>query len=210
MHNPQTRSSYLLAIALALGACDAPSESTPLPPEGDGASGSATIDANEDGESFVRRPRDAGVDATRPPDAMTADAGSTGGGGTAAGIVSCYLQYYPDTTCTLPTHCCFSNYSAAHDGECSNSACSWGTITCDGPEDCASGQYCCAHANIDPNYGTTGYTLACQATACGAAPVNQELCHPTTTTSGTCSGGRACVAARDYDYDLPRSLYICK
>ncbi|HEU4728115.1 MAG TPA: hypothetical protein VFT22_09510 [Kofleriaceae bacterium] len=166
-----------------------------------------------------RPPADAATsaDAAPPPaDAPVDSGGSTGGGGGTggtggiSGTVSCYSEGYPNTTCTLPVHCCFSNYSAQHNGECTTSACTWGTISCDGPEDCASGQHCCAHASIDPDWGTIGYTLACQASACGPAPVNQELCHPSATSAaGTCSSG-SCVTAFGNDNDLPRTLYICK
>jgi hypothetical protein len=121
----------------------------------------------------------------KPSDAMPSDDGGGGGGGL-VGVVSCYTEGFPSTTCSLPTHC-------------------------DGPEDCASGSHCCAHANVDPDYGLTGYTLACQATACGTAPINQELCHPTATSaSGTCPSGKTCVTALGNDNDLPRTLSICK
>jgi hypothetical protein len=117
-----------------------------------------------------------------------------------AGTVSCYSEGAPQTTCTLPTHCCFSNYSAQHNGYCTTSQCAWGTIDCDGPEDCASGQYCCGHKS---EYG--GWTLACSATACGAPELNEELCH----TSETC-GGRTCVGAYGVAYDFPRTLSVCR
>lgn len=120
-------------------------------------------------------------------------------------MVACYTQASPSATCTAPEHCCFSNFSAQHDGMCSTTACAWGTISCDGPEDCVAGQHCCAHAIIDPVDGTTGYTIACQAAACGAAPANQELCHAT----ATCTTG-ACTSAFGTDNDLPRVLSICQ
>src|SRR4051794_7943655 len=53
------------------------------------------------------------------------------------GSVTCYLEANPAQTCTAPAHCCFSNYSAAHDGTCTTATCAYGTIACDGPEDCA-------------------------------------------------------------------------
>jgi hypothetical protein len=211
MSDPRFRSSLLTVVLLALGACTTPIEPDP------------TDDDPGDTEEAARHPRhDAGVDAATPPPADAAtphpDAapldggGSTGGGTVGAGTVSCYTEGYPSTTCALSSaHCCFTNYSAQHDGECTASACSWGTIDCDGPEDCATGQHCCAHAVIDADYGLTGYKLGCQASACGAAPINQELCHPTSTTSkATCSNGGTCVSALGNDTDLPRSLYICK
>ena len=228
--DPRFRSSYVLAIALVLGACHSSS--------GDPAS----LDAHEDPDTASTsdepdtssKHRDAGPpDAgARPSDAMRADgstsrdaggssgdaggssgdAGGSSGGdaGAPGGAVSCYSAGSPNTTCSLPTHCCFTNYSSQHDGECTASTCTWGTIECDGPEDCASGQHCCAHAIIDPEDGLLGYRLACQTSACGAAPVNQELCHPTTSSAGTCSGPRACIPALGNDNDLPRSLYICR
>lgn len=63
---------------------------------------------------------------------------------------------------------------------------------------------------IDPDSGLTGYKLACQANACGSAPVDQEMCHPGSTAAGTCSGHKACVSASDADDDLPPVLHICQ
>lgn len=160
------------------------------------------------------------ADARLPPpaDANAPDArptpgdasGGTGGNPSVPGVVSCYLESSPGATCAQPSHCCFSNYSSQHDGECSTDTCAFGTIDCDGPEDCASGQHCCSHAIIDPDNGLTGYKLACQASACGAAPINQELCHPTSSAAGACSSGKTCVPALGNDNDLPRTLSICK
>jgi hypothetical protein len=200
--NWRLRTSFAL-VALALGACAAPSSSADDP---------AASDDSGDPDSAARRHH-----PPPPPDARMADASSSdasgGGGGSSgdpasAGVISCYVEGNPRATCTLPTHCCFSNYSSQHDGECSTSTCSWGTISCDGPEDCASGQHCCAHVIIDPDWGILGYKLACQTTACGAAPANQELCHPSSTTN-TCGAGQTCVSALGNDSDLPPSLYIC-
>jgi hypothetical protein len=84
-------------------------------------------------------------------------------------------------------------------------------MECDGPEDCAGGQHCCAHAIVTPDSGVVGYQLACQASACGAAPANQELCHPTAAAAGTCSSPSSqCVTAFGNDSDLPPSLHICR
>jgi hypothetical protein len=152
------------------------------------------------------------------PDAYTRDAavaidghgetsGDAPGGG---GVVSCYSPFDPTATCALPTHCCFTNYSAERVGNCDTAACTWGTIDCDGPEDCANGQRCCAHVIMDPDNGITGYKLACQTDACGAAPANVELCHGGSTAAGTCDDGRACVSAASYYYDLPGTLSICQ
>ena len=139
-----------------------------------------------------------GLDAGTSPDAaVQPDAGTPN-------TVSCYAQGAPSTTCTLPTHCCFTNYDSQHNGQCTSAACVWGTISCDGPEDCTGGQRCCAHAIIDPAQGLQGYTLACQAGPCGASPANEELCH-----TGTCSSG-TCVTALGHNNDLPRSLSICQ
>ena len=140
------------------------------------------------------------------------DAGGSGGPGGGGGVISCYTEGSPGATCTLPTHCCFSNYSSAHNGTCSTAACTWGTESCDGPEDCATGQHCCAHAIVTPDSGVIGYQLACQAAACGAAPANQELCHPAGGSgAGTCSSPSSrCVTAFGNDNDLPPSLYICQ
>jgi hypothetical protein len=139
------------------------------------------------------------------------DAGGSGGSGGGTGVISCYTEGSPGTTCTLPTHCCFTNYSSEHNGACSTAACTWGTESCDGPEDCAAGQHCCAHAIVTPDSGVVGYQLACQAAACGAAPANQELCHPTAAAAGTCSNpSNRCVTAFGNDTDLPPSLNICQ
>ncbi|HEY5924883.1 MAG TPA: hypothetical protein VIV11_24550 [Kofleriaceae bacterium] len=126
-------------------------------------------------------------DATEPP---PPDPGGT---------ISCYTQGAPSTTCTLPSHCCFTNYSAYHNGYCTTDSCGWGTITCDGPEDCSSGQQCCATKSDG------GWSLACSNTACGAPPLGEELCQ----SSETCSG-RSCVSAYDVNYDLPRTLNVCR
>lgn len=216
------RSSYALAIALVLAACSPPSQNTSSP-EADGGGGvepDDSVDARHSPpplrDAGTAHP-DAGVDApARPPDAAPADAGGgsgsdAGGSGTGqVGVVGCYADGFPDATCTLPTHCCFTNYSSAHNGSCTMDVCVYGTISCDGPEDCPGGQRCCAHAIEDPDFGTLGYTLACQASACGAAPLNQELCHPTTSLAGTCSTGTRCVTAFGNDNDLPRELNICQ
>ncbi len=138
------------------------------------------------------------ADASTPPDASPPSGNP--------GVVSCYSEGLPSASCTTPSHCCFSNYSSAHNGYCTTATCAYGTIDCDGPEDCGTGQRCCAHAIIDPDQGLTGYRLACQTTACGTAPANEELCH----SSSTCSGGGSCVSAFGNQNDLPRTMSICK
>ena len=120
--------------------------------------------------------------------------------------MSCYRENAPAATCSAPEVCCFTNYSAQHNGACGTSACAWGTITCDGPEDCGTGQRCCAHGDWDPDWGMKGWKLACSSTACGAPPLNRELCHPG---GAPCSGGKSCVSAYGLANDLPRSLYVC-
>jgi len=216
------------ALIIALAACSASSEGS-QPPD----------DANDDSYRHPP-PRDAAAphhdarvpDAAHnhPPDAGTGggvdagvgggvdagiavDAGVGGGvdaGVSVGGVVSCYAEFAPSATCTLPTHCCFSNYSVQHTGSCETSSCSWGTIDCDGPEDCAGGQHCCGHVIIDPDEGIMGYRLACQAAACGAAPAHVELCHPASSAAATCGTGKTCVSAATADHDLPRSLSICQ
>ena len=171
----------LCAVALALGAC---------------------VPDIDEMASEARRRKDAAiatVDGTATP--------PTGTSTTPNGTVSCYTEGAPANTCTLPTHCCFSNYSAQHNGYCSTTTCEYGTIDCDGPEDCAAGQRCCSHAIIDPTNGLVGYRVACQATACGSPTQHEELCHPT---GPACDGGRACVTAYGTNNDLPRSLYLCR
>jgi hypothetical protein len=115
------------------------------------------------------------------------------------GSVACYTEGAPAATCTLPVHCCFTNYSSQHNGYCATDSCGWGTISCDGPEDCASGQQCCATKDA------TGWRLACSTIACAAPPSGEQLCHD----ASTC-GDRACVNAFSVNYDLPRSLYVCR
>lgn len=143
-----------------------------------------------------------------PPDAAV-DAGYGGSDAGVAGVVSCYSEGNPGATCTLPAHCCFTNYSSAHNGQCTSSTCAWGTITCDGPEDCPAAQRCCSHAIVDASDTVIGYRLACQATACGSQPLAEELCHPTLSPAGTCSAGQ-CVSTVNHNNDLPRTLYICR
>ena len=116
-----------------------------------------------------------------------------------AGSVSCYSSGAPSATCTLPVHCCFSNYSADHNGYCTTSECAWGTIDCDGPEDCASSQHC---SGTKTEYG---WMLACTSDRCGEPPLSEELCHD----SSTC-GGRSCVSASTVAYDFPRTLAVCR
>ena len=123
------------------------------------------------------------------------------------GAVSCYTEGNPSQSCTLPTHCCFSNYSSQHDGQCSNSACVYGTIDCDGPEDCSGGQHCCSHALFASDGSLTGYSLACQATR--AAP-RRRTTSCVTPAAPACSNGGTCVTAYLNDNDLPRTLDICQ
>lgn len=199
------QSSYVLSVVLALGACTSPARDMP-DPESDGGQrddGAASVDAGSSTPPDAHGDPDA---ASTPPDAMPGDSGGGTGGDTGTpGLVSCYSEGSPEATCTLPVHCCFTNYSSQHNGNCSTETCTYGTIECDGPEDCASGQYCCAHAL------SFGYKLACQDSACGPAPANQELCHPTSSSlAGTCSSAAACVTAYGNDNDLPRTLNICQ
>jgi hypothetical protein len=172
---------------------------------------SATVDDAPAGSAaFDGRPIVVGIDAAVSyDDAAIHDAAIVHDAPPDAGItipntVTCYTQASQTATCALPTHCCFSNFDAQHDGTCGSSACAWGTISCDGPEDCSAGQRCCSHAIFDADQGLMGYTVACQAGPCGAAPINQEICH-----AGTCSSG-TCVSALGHDNDLPRTLDICQ
>lgn len=160
------------------------------------------------------RPADA-ANADSAPDALVHDAASldavvhVDAGSHDAGTpnqVTCYTEGNPAQSCQLPTHCCFTNYSSQHDGACSSGACAYGTIECDGPEDCGSGQHCCSHLMRDEN-GMASYVIGCQATACGAAPANYELCHDG---GPACSNGGSCVTAYLNDNDLPRTLELCQ
>jgi hypothetical protein len=212
MTNARSCSSFAVIIGLALVACQSPSEAMMAP-----------VDADETAFGGRLPHHDAQLpprDAHSAPDSRTADAAigsdvggepiGDGGGPGGGGVVSCYSAFSPTATCALPTHCCFTNYSAEHAGSCDTDRCTWGTIECDGPEDCGTGQRCCAHVLVDPEEGITGYKLACQADACGAAPANVELCHGDSSATDTCDGGRACVSAASNDYDLPRTLSICQ
>jgi hypothetical protein len=217
----RSSSSYVLAVALALAACNPPSNAVQTPPpdsEGGGRDDAATTDApaalDARGDAIGR---DAAGDAAIPLDATSRDASAisdaapSNDASAPGGVVACYTTANPDAVCTLPVHCCFTNYDSSHDGTCSPAACNWGTIDCDGPEDCPGGQRCCAHVIADPDTGILGYALRCQSTACGPAPANQELCHPTSSPGGTCTGsGRSCVSALGHDNDLPRALSICQ
>jgi hypothetical protein len=151
-------------------------------------------DSTDVSDEARRRKKDAG---TEPPTTMV-DA-ATQPPTSSSGSVTCYTEGAPGTTCTLPTHCCFSNYSSQLNGQCSDSTCSWGTIDCDGPEDCGSGQFCCA-TKLD-----WGWKLACQSARCGEPPAAEELCHP----GGACSDG-SCVSTYGVNYSLPRTLYVCR
>jgi len=153
------------------------------------------IATDENTDESRKHPKDAGTSidaAPTPPPPPPSD-----------NTVTCYSEGNPGATCSLPTHCCFGNYSSQRNGECSNNACFWGTIACDGPEDCPAAQHCCGHALLDPIEGLTGWTLACQADACGAPPANEELCHA----SGP---GCTCTSAYLINNDLPRTLSICR
>jgi hypothetical protein len=125
---------------------------------------------------------------------------------TTNGTISCYTQGAPSATCMQPQHCCFSNFSAQHDGACSGADCAWGTIECDGPEDCTNSGHCCSTQLSDQD-GTFGYRVVCQSAACGSQPVHEELCHPG---GPACSNGGSCVTASGTNNDLPRSLYVCR
>lgn len=190
---------------------DAPNVSMPADAAADAPSVSMPVDAHLADAHIA----DAHIADAHVADAYVADAAvdaSTSYGGSdagVAGVVSCYSEGNPGATCTLPTHCCFTNYSSQHNGQCTSSACTWGTITCDGPEDCPAAQRCCSHAIVDSSDTVIGYSLACQATACGSQPLNEELCHPTLTPAGTCSAGQ-CVTTVNHNNDLPRTLYICR
>ncbi len=152
------------------------------------------------------RPRDASVSVVDASGSGT-DSGSGSGSGSIRGTVSCYRESAPAAFCTLPTHCCFTNYSAQHNGACDTGPCAWGTIDCDGPEDCGAGQHCCSTSILDGDGSTVGYRMACTANACGAPPLGDELCHPD---GPACANGGTCVSAYGNQTDLPRSLHICR
>ena len=153
----------------------------------------------EDGTTLDRK--------VRHPDAAVAQADAAPVTSGEAGVISCYTEGNPAQSCTLPVHCCFSNYSSEHDGRCTTDDCAYGTIDCDGPEDCAAGEHCCSHALYASDRSLIGYSIACQATACGAAPDNRELCH---TDGPACANGGSCVSAYGIANDLPRTLDICE
>ena len=139
------------------------------------------------------------VERKKPkPGHSLVDAATTGDF-SSGGIVSCYSQAAPSATCTLPARCCFSQ-ATYHDGSCSTTACSWGSIACDGPEDCAAGQNCCA------TYTSAGVQLACQSGACAAPPAGDELCHE----PSICPDGRWCITAFGTQPALPQTLAICR
>ena len=192
MRTPSWTVALLLPCALALVGCDLQSS--------DGS------DAATEDRRHPHRP-----DARTLPDAQVSTPDADIGGSTegTAGEVTCYREGNPTATCGAPDHCCFSNYSSAHNGECRTTACAYGTILCDGPEDCAGGQHCCSHALVDPVEGLQGYLVACQASACCAAPVSYEICQPDGTAAGTCSSG-SCVSAYGNNADLPRTMNICE
>jgi hypothetical protein len=153
-----------------------------------------------------RRKRDAGVVQTVDSGGSTnTDAGTSSGSG--GGTVSCYSTGNPSNSCTLPVHCCFNNYSSAHDGFCTTETCASGSIDCDGPEDCASSQHCCSSVVRDVNGDIAGTRIACQASSCGDPPAHEELCHPD---GSACANGGSCITSYGVNSDLPRTLYICR
>ena len=158
----------------------------------------AACSQSEDGTTLERRHHRPDAAVTQP-DAPTTT--------TEPGAISCYTEGNPSQSCALGVSCCFNNYSSQHDGYCSTGTCAYGTIDCDGPEDCGAGEHCCSHALFTSDGSLSGYSVACQASACGAAPANYELCHPD---GAACSNGGACVTAYLNDNDLPRTLDICK
>lgn len=184
------RNPYLSTAAWLLLCGSAACDSTTIESHADANGG--LVGTDEERRKF----RDAGTSST--PDAAPPP--------TSSGTVTCYLQATPDATCASPDHCCFSNYDAHHNGTCTTASCSWGTIACDGPEDCGSGGTCCSNQISDPDEGTQGYDVACQASACGAPPSSYEICHA----GGSCSNGRTCMSAFAAGaYQLPRTLYVC-
>jgi hypothetical protein len=155
---------------------------------------------SDDDPALKKRRPDAAVTSTI--DAPTSPTSSP----EQSGVVTCYRENDPAATCTSPQFCCWSNYSSANSGECRSDSCAWGTILCDGPEDCGAGAHCCSHAIVDPVEGIQGYMLACQTSACGAPPAENELCHPST----GCGDSRSCVTAYGNANSLPRTLYVCR
>jgi hypothetical protein len=137
----------------------------------------------------------------------TSGTGGAGGssGSSSARSVACYSQGAPSTMCTGADHCCFNNYSAAHDGYCATDACPFGRIECDGPEDCASGNVCCAERISDPSGIALAYVVACRAgSACPSG--TWQLCHDSA--PATC-GGRSCQPTGPINSELPRVIEVC-
>jgi hypothetical protein len=173
-----------------------------------GALAACASDTGDDAAD--RRKRDAGTEVVDAGSTSTSDAATTSpdaSTSTSGGTITCYTEGAPSNTCTLPVHCCFANYSSQHNGYCTTNSCAWGTLECDGPEDCASGQHCCSSQLFDSYGEPLGYRVACQADACGSQPTHEELCHPD---AATCTNGGTCVTAYGNNYDLPRTLYICR
>jgi hypothetical protein len=149
----------------------------------------------------------AGVGATTGGGGM-GGAGDTGGaaGSSQEHSVLCFSQGAPNTICTGADHCCFNNYSAAHDGYCATDECPFGRIECDGPEDCPSGNVCCAERISDPSGIALAYVVACRAgSACPSS--TWQLCH--SSAPGTCGAGRSCQAAGPINAELPHELELC-
>ena len=106
--------------------------------------------------------------------------------------------------CTGLTHCCFNNYSAAHDGYCSTDTCEFGRIECDGPEDCAASNLCCAQRISDPNGIALAYVVACRAGS--ACPTGTwQLCHA----NSECGAGRSCQPTGPINSELPHVIDVC-
>jgi hypothetical protein len=119
--------------------------------------------------------------------------------------IACYSSGAPNTVCSGGQHCCFSNYSADHNGYCSASDPCDFRMDCDGPEDCGSGQVCCAKRLTDPSGIALGYKVAC--TTRSACPSGQwQLCHSSASKT-KCPTGHACVPT--YNYELPKVVQLC-
>src|SRR5690349_784 len=132
---------------------------------------------------------------------------STGSGGSTTGrSITCFSGGAPDTVCTGADHCCFSNYSALHDGYCATTTCEFGTLNCDGPEDCPAGNVCCAQRFTDPSGVALSYTVACR-TGSSCPSGTWQLCHSTAPANGGCPAGTTCQSG--VNFELPKAIQNC-
>jgi len=208
MTNPSTKGLLTIAMfAAPLAACG----TSPSPDEqNDSTDPSVSLRHHRQISITVGTGGATGGSTVSSSSSATAGSGGIGGSGATSStrVVACYSGGAPSATCTGNDHCCFSNYSASHDGYCSADACEFGRMECDGPEDCAPDNVCCAERLSDPA-GTgyaLGYVVACR-TGSACPTGTWQLCH--TSSTRDCGSGRSCQPSGPVNAELPQILGLC-